>query len=90
MSTTNWAGNLTYGAERFVVAKSVAEAQAAVRGADMLRVVGSHHCFNDIADTTGTQLSLENMTERGVAGHHPPSGHRRRRHPLQRYLPLAA
>ncbi len=62
MSATNWAGNLTYGAERFVVAKSVAEAQAAVRSADTLRVVGSHHSFNDIADTTGTQLSLEKMT----------------------------
>lgn len=62
VSGTNWAGNLTYGAERLVVAKSVAEAQAAVRNADRLRVVGSHHSFNDIADTTGTQLSLEKMT----------------------------
>ena len=62
MSATNWAGNLTYGAARFVVAESVAEAQAAVRGAKALRVVGSHHSFNDIADTAGTQLSLEEMT----------------------------
>ena len=31
----------------------------AVRAADKVRVVGSRHCFNDIADTTGTQISLE-------------------------------
>ncbi len=64
MSGTNWAGNLTYGAARSVTPNSVEEAQDAVRGADKLRVVGSHHCFNDIANTTGTQLSLERR--RGV------------------------
>ena len=64
VSRTNWAGNLTYGAEHFVAPKSVAEAQETVRAAAKVRVVGSHHCFNDIADTTGTQLSLEQL--RGV------------------------
>ena len=64
MSGTNWAGNLAYSAARKVTPKTVEEAQEAIRGADKLRVVGSHHCFNDIANTTGTQLSLERM--RGV------------------------
>ncbi|HEY1720080.1 MAG TPA: FAD-binding protein [Magnetospirillaceae bacterium] len=58
---TNWAKNLVYGADRFVVPTSVAEAQEAVRAAKMVRVVGSRHCFNDIADTTGTQISLERL-----------------------------
>jgi xylitol oxidase len=57
----NWAGNLIYGAERFLVPGTVEEAQEAVSTADKLRVVGSRHCFNDIADTPGTQLSLERL-----------------------------
>ncbi len=64
MSRTNWAGNLTYGAARLVAPKTVAEAQEAVTNADRVRVVGSRHCFNDIADTPDTQLSLEHL--RGV------------------------
>ena len=58
---TNWAGNLTYGAERLVVPTTVTEAQEAVRAARKVRVVGSRHCFNDIADTPGVQISLEKL-----------------------------
>ena len=58
---TNWAKNLVYGADRVVVADTIAEAQEAVRGADKVRVVGSRHCFNNIADTTGTHISLEHL-----------------------------
>jgi xylitol oxidase len=58
---TNWAGNLVYGAERLVVPDSIAAAQSAVRTAETVRVVGSRHCFNDIADTTGTHISLERL-----------------------------
>ena len=61
MPRTNWAGNLTYGAERLVVPATVEEAQEAVRAADKVAVVGSRHCFNDIADTTGTHISLERL-----------------------------
>ncbi len=61
MPRTNWAGSLTYHAERFLQPETLAEAQEAVRGATKLRAVGSRHCFNDIADTTGTQLSLERL-----------------------------
>src|SRR5262249_54928699 len=32
-----------------------------VRSAGKVRVVGSRHCFNDIADTTGLHLSLERL-----------------------------
>ena len=40
---------------------TIEEAQEIVRTAAKLRVLGSRHCFNDIADTTGTQLSLESL-----------------------------
>ena len=58
---TNWAGNLIYGADRFLIPGTVEEAREAVRAADKVRVVGSRHCFNDIADTTGTHISLERL-----------------------------
>ena len=52
MGGTNWAGNLTYARGKFCRAEAtVAEAQEAVRAATKLRVLGSRHCFNDIADT---------------------------------------
>ncbi|RJG46271.1 FAD-binding protein [Mesorhizobium sp. DCY119] len=60
-SRTNWAGNLTYGAERFVAPTTVEEAQEAVRASTKVRAVGTRHCFNDIADTDGTHISLENL-----------------------------
>jgi len=61
MPRTNWAGNLAYGANRYLAPRTMAEAQATVREASKVRVVGTRHCFNDIADTTGTQLSLEHF-----------------------------
>jgi xylitol oxidase len=58
---TNWAGNLRYNAARVLAPGTIAEAQEIVPGADKLRVLGSRHCFNDIADTTGVHLSLERL-----------------------------
>src|SRR5262249_25295372 len=58
---TNWAGNLTYSAERFAVPDTLEQVREAVRSADKVRVIGSRHCFNDIADTTGLQISLERL-----------------------------
>lgn len=60
-SRTNWAGNLTYSADRHIFAETVAEVQAAVRDASRVRVIGTRHCFNDIADTTGTHISLDKL-----------------------------
>lgn len=61
MPRANWSRNVVYGAETFAVPSSVEEAQDIVRAASKLRVVGSCHCFNDIADTPGTQLSLARL-----------------------------
>ena len=58
MAGTNWAGNLTYSANSLLVPSTVEEAQEAVRAAGKLRVLGSRHCFNDIADTTGRENEI--------------------------------
>ncbi len=66
MAHANWAGNLTYGTTDIAEPATVAEVQEVVKGAAKLRALGSRHCFNDIADTTGTHVSLAKL--RGVVG----------------------
>jgi xylitol oxidase len=55
---TNWAGNHAYSAAAFLQPRSLEELQTAVRGSSRLKVLGSRHSFNGIADTDGLQLSL--------------------------------
>jgi xylitol oxidase len=57
----NWAGNHTYRASRLLEPQSIEELQEAVRGATRLRVIGSRHSFNDVADTDGALVSLARM-----------------------------
>jgi xylitol oxidase len=54
----NWAGNHIYRAAEVVTPRSFEELQSIVRGRHSLRALGSRHSFNDIADTTGTLVSL--------------------------------
>ncbi|SHI34116.1 FAD-binding protein [Wenxinia saemankumensis] len=61
MGRTNWAGNLTYGAEALAAPRSVEEVQDLVRGTARLKALGSRHSFNGVADTSGTQVSLAAM-----------------------------
>lgn len=56
---TNWAGNYTFKAPTLRLAGSVAEAQSIVAGARKVRILGSGHSFNDIADCDDVQLSLD-------------------------------
>jgi xylitol oxidase len=58
---TNWAGNHVYAARALHEPRSLDELQAVVRGGRSLRVLGSRHSFNDIADTSGDQVSLAGM-----------------------------
>jgi xylitol oxidase len=58
---TNWAGNYTYRAQRLHEPASIGELQELVRNSRSLRALGSRHSFNDIADTTGDQVSLRRM-----------------------------
>lgn len=58
---TNWAGNYTFTAPQFRTPNSVADAQSIVAAARKLRVLGSGHSFNDIADSAEVQLSLQGV-----------------------------
>ena len=59
--TTNWSGNYTYRAARLHEPASLGELREIVRAASSLRVLGSRHSFNGIADTTGDQVSLAGL-----------------------------
>lgn len=61
MPATNWARNVAFGAASYERPTSVDEVCAAVERTDHVRVAGSGHSFNRIADTTGTQLSLADL-----------------------------
>jgi xylitol oxidase len=58
---TNWAGNVTFSARQLHRPASVAEVCELVAGADKLRVLGSGHSFNTIADTPGDLLSVADL-----------------------------
>jgi xylitol oxidase len=57
----NWAGNVTYSAERILRPRSAAEAQAMIADAPTLRPLGTRHSFNLIADSAGSLLSTEHV-----------------------------
>ncbi|HLY14753.1 MAG TPA: FAD-binding protein [Candidatus Limnocylindrales bacterium] len=59
----NWAGNYAYRAARVEAPRSLDELQSIVRTAPRLRALGSRHSFNDIADTTGTHVSLAELPQ---------------------------
>ncbi len=61
MVKTNWAGNVTYRAPVFRSADSIPEVQDIVASARKLRVLGSRHSFNAIADSSEVQLSLDQL-----------------------------
>jgi xylitol oxidase len=56
---TNWAGNLVYSTERLHSANSVEEVRAFVKQEQKLKVLGTRHCFNNIADSQSNLLSLK-------------------------------
>lgn len=58
---TNWAGNLEYSTDSFLTPRTIEELQEQVRNCEKLRVVGTRHCFNDIADSTEHQLAVEHL-----------------------------
>jgi xylitol oxidase len=58
---TNWAGNITFGAPDFYGPASLGELQAVVARARLVRVLGTGHSFNDMADSPGAQVSLAGL-----------------------------
>ena len=61
---TNWAGSHAYVAARLHEPETIEEVQEIVRSSPSLRVLGSGHSFNDIADTTGDLVSLARLPRR--------------------------
>lgn len=59
----NWAGNLEYRAKELRYPTSIEQLQELVRAAKGVKVLGSRHSFNDIADTDQTLICLANMPE---------------------------
>jgi xylitol oxidase len=57
----NWAGNLEYGTERLSTADSLEHVQAFVKKENRLKVLGTRHCFNDIANSSDQFLSVKTM-----------------------------
>ncbi|BBA95937.1 putative xylitol oxidase [Actinacidiphila reveromycinica] len=55
---TNWAGNLTFGAERVHCPATLDELRAIVAGSRRVKALGSGHSFNAIADTHGDLVEL--------------------------------
>src|ERR1700730_4651069 len=60
---TNWAGNFEYSTESLYPANSVEQVRAFVKTQNNLKVLGTRHCFNKIADSTSHLLSLKAMDE---------------------------
>lgn len=59
----NWAGNLTYGASELVEPVTVEEVRKALADPAKIRVLGTRHCFNAIADTDATLLSTSGLNK---------------------------
>jgi len=60
---TNWAGNLTYGTTNIEYPTSLDAIQQLVKKHDRLKVLGTRHCFNTIADTKDRFISLRDMNK---------------------------
>jgi alditol oxidase len=58
---SNWAGNYSYSTDRLHRAQSLDDVRAFVTGHERLRVLGTRHCFNGIADSPNELLSVRDM-----------------------------
>lgn len=61
MVERNWAGNVTYRAERVARPAGVEELQELVSAAERVRALGSRHSFTDLTDTDGVLVSLSQL-----------------------------
>ncbi len=59
----NWAGNLEYSTDRLYATTSLEEVQDHVKKESKLKVLGTRHCFNNIADSKDAFLSLKAMNQ---------------------------
>jgi xylitol oxidase len=59
----NWAGNLEYSTDRLYSATALEQVRDHVRKENRLKVLGTRHCFNNIADSKNSFLSLKPMNQ---------------------------
>jgi len=59
----NWAGNIEYGTERLYPMSSLQQVRDNVKKETKLKVLGTRHSFNHIADSKDCFLSLQPMNE---------------------------
>src|ERR1700683_4849589 len=59
----NWAGNIEYSTDRVQTSTSLAQVQDYVKTQPKLKVLGTRHSFNNIADSKDGFLSLKPMDE---------------------------
>ena len=59
----NWAGNYTYSTSDLQPATSVEATRALIRQYDRMKVLGTRHCFNNIADSSHHLVSLLPMNK---------------------------
>jgi xylitol oxidase len=58
---TNWAGNVTYSADRILRPSSTAEAQELIAVTEKIRPFGTRHSFSLVADSDRALLSTEHL-----------------------------
>lgn len=59
----NWAGNIEYSTDQLYAATSLEQVRDYVRKNGKLKVLGTRHCFNNIADSKDRFLSLKPMDQ---------------------------
>jgi len=59
----NWAGNFTYSASPLLSVSSVEQARTLIKQYDRMKVLGTRHCFNNIADSSHHLVSLLPMNK---------------------------
>jgi len=59
----NWAGNYTYSSSPLLQAGSVEEVRTMVKKYPRLKILGTRHCFNNIADSKDHLLSLSRLNK---------------------------
>src|SRR5690349_15625143 len=60
---TNWAGNFEFSTSRVYEAGKVEQIRNVVKAQNKLKVLGTRHCFNRIADSADALLSLKSMDD---------------------------
>src|SRR5262245_54145580 len=59
----NWAGNIAFGAQEIEAAASAGAASACVKAHERMKVLGTRHSFNGIADSTDRFVTVSALDD---------------------------